>query len=209
MKKVLCVIVFAVLALSMQAQKLNYGVRAGMNMTNLNEDNVDYKMRVGFHIGAAVDYELKSSMFLESGLYLTTKGAKLDGSDEDEKYEEKTNIMYLQLPVLFSYKYDLGSDDLKLHGKIGPYFALGLAAKIKSEYKYADESEKETIKGFGDGDDKTGIKRGDAGLMLGVGLSKGNYYVGLNYELGLTNINAYDGDKIHTRNFNISLGYNF
>lgn len=213
MKKVLCVVVVCILTLGVQAQKLNYGVRLGVNMANLNGDKDsgwdDNKMRMGFHVGAAVDYELKNSMFLESGLYLTMKGMKYEDSEEGERYEEKCNITYLQLPVLFSYKYDLGNNDLKLHGKIGPYFALGLASKIKMEYKDENGSEKATVKGFGDDDDKTGLKRGDAGLMFGVGLSKGNYYVGLNYELGLTNISAYDGGKIHTRNFNVSLGYNF
>lgn len=219
MKKVLYVMALVVLTLGVQAQNLNYGVRFGMNASKLKgnkESDIDndFKGRIGFHVGAAVDYEFMTSMFVESGLYITTKGAKYDKDGEEYKY----NVTYLQLPILYSYKYDLGISDLKLHGKIGPYFALGLAAKQKYEDSY-DPDYNYTAKGFGKSDNnsndaKTGLKRGDVGFLLGMGVSKGHYYLGLNYELGFVNIDAYSSEsdykgKVHTRNFSISLGYNF
>lgn len=214
MKKSLLVIALVAMVYGLQAQEINWGARLGVNFSKLNGNDhsgykEDYKGRVGFHLGVAADYEFRESMFVESGLYITTKGLKYDKDD----VTDKLNITYLQLPVLYTYKYDLGNE-LKLHGKIGPYVAIGLAAKNK--YEDSDYPEdNETLKGFGKGEDKTGLKRGDFGFLLGIGVSKGNYYLGVNYELGLVNIDAYnsEGDdgksKIHTRNFNISLGYNF
>ena len=208
MKRILSVIAFVAIICSVQAQEINWGARLGINFSKLNGDEDsgmkdDYKGRVGFHIGVAADYEFRSSMFVESGLYITTKGVKYDKEGETNKY----NVTYLQLPVLYTYKYDLGNE-LKLQGKVGPYAALGLAAKNKYEdSEYPDDNY--TDKGFGDGKDKTGLKRGDFGFLLGIGLSKGHYYLGLNYELGVLNICAYDDGKVRTRNFNISLGYNF
>ncbi len=185
-----------------------WGIRLGINAAKLSGNEKsgldDYKGRIGFHLGVAVNYEFKASMSLESGLYLTTKGTKYD----EDGIKDKFNVVYLQIPVLYNYQCDLGND-ISLQGKIGPYFALGLSAKNKWEIE--DEGS-ETLKGFGKGDEddpKTGLKRGDAGVMLGVGISKGNYYLGLNYERGLVNINAYDEGKVHTRNFSVSLGYNF
>lgn len=213
MKRILSVIAFVVIVYGVQAQEINWGARLGVNFSKLAGDKKtdldDFKGRVGFHVGVAADYEFRESMFVESGLYLTTKGAKYDKEGIKEKY----NVTYLQLPVLYTYKYDLGND-LKLQGKVGPYVALGLAAKSKYEdSEYPDDNS--TNKGFGKSDkndEKTGLKRGDFGFLLGVGVSKGKYYLGLNYEIGLTNINAHtdsDDGKIKTRNFNISLGYNF
>lgn len=195
---------------------VNWGVRFGMNVSKLKGDKDtdldDFKGRIGFHLGVAADYEFRNSMFLESGLYITTKGAKHDDDDEYEEWKDKYNITYLQLPVLYAFKYDLGNDT-KFHIKAGPYFAVGLAAKNKWEVTYRGETEKEDTKGFGkgkEGDYKTGLKRGDVGLLFGVGISMKQYYLGMNYEVGLTNINAYDDEgKIKTGSFNISLGYNF
>lgn len=228
MRKLLLVVLLFTTVCDLKAQEINWGARVGMNISKFGGDSEwdDYKSKIGFHLGVAADYELKESLFLESGLYLTTKGAKF----KEGGFKDKYNVTYLQLPILATYKYDLGND-LKLHGKIGPYFALGLAAKNKmsgdfdwddddydwSDYSlmtkaggyddYNDSSDDDKVKGFGE--DKTGLKRGDIGLLFGIGISKGNYYLGLNYELGLSNISAYDEGKAKTRSFNISLGYNF
>lgn len=74
-------------------------------------------------------------MFLESELYVTVKGAKYKETEDNYKWEEKYNITYLQLPVLYSQEYKL-QNDVKIHAKIGPYFAIGLAAKNKWEEGY-------------------------------------------------------------------------
>lgn len=217
MKKLLLAVAFMTSLYGANAQSqndgnLNVGVHLGMNISSVNGDKTmdDYKSKIGFHLGVAADYKLIESLFLESGLYVTTKGAKYKKDGIKNIY----SLTYLQLPVLATYKYELGND-LKLHGKVGPYFALGVAAKNKWEDSDSPE-EAETIKGFGkssDDKEKTGLKRGDIGLMLGIGASKGHYYLGLNYELGLTNL-CIEEDwgkdaKAKNRNFTITLGYNF
>lgn len=209
MKRLLCVAMFLIVVSGAKAQEINWGARLGMNVSNASGDKQwdDYKSKIGFHVGVAADYELMQSLFLESGLYISTKGARYKENDIKDTY----SLTYLQLPVLAAYKFDLGNE-FKLHVKAGPYLALGLGAKNK----FKDSSypaDNETIKGFGKGDDKTGIKRFDAGLLFGAGVSRGNYYLGLNYELGLSNLCIKDewgtNAKLRNRNFNISLGYNF
>lgn len=69
-------------------------------------------------------------------------------------------------------------NDIKIHAKIGPYFAIGLAAKNKWEEGYRSNSDKHEVKGFGKGDEEeceTGLKRGDIGFLLGLGVTKGHY----------------------------------
>lgn len=191
--------VFSVSAQGFESGKINFGARLGLNISKFGGDGQDdYKSRIGFRLGVAADYEFVESMYIESGLYVTTKGAKLEEGDVKDKY----NVIYLQLPILYSYKYDLGNE-LKIGGKIGPYLAVGLAAK--NEWEEPDNDDK--VKGFGE--DKTGLKAFDAGLLIGAEISKGKYSLGLQYELGLANISAYSGDKAHTGCFSITLGYNF
>lgn len=208
MKRLLFAIAFTACVCGANAQgfndgKVNLGVRLGMNISKLGGDKGwdNYKSKIGFRLGVAADYEFYHSMFVESGLYVTTKGAKWKEGSEKNTF----NLTYLQLPILYSYKYNLGND-LMLNGKIGPYLAVALSAKDKyKDSEYPDDDE--TTKGFGK--DKTGLKAFDAGLQIGIGASKGRYSLGLNYEIGLANISAFTDDKTHTGCFNITLGYNF
>jgi hypothetical protein len=221
MRKLFLLVAFAFIGTIVSAQEVNWnwGVKARVNFNSFggNELWKEYGNKTGFNVGAFAEIELKKSIFLESGLYLSTKGTKL----KEEGIEDKFNLMYLQLPVLGVYKYEL-KNDFKLFGKFGPYFGLGLSAKNKGgmDWGWDDEddysllsddddydSDDETIKGFGE--DKTGLKRGDFGLLLGIGVQKGKYSLGLNYELGLLNISSFKEAKTKNRTFSISIGYTF
>lgn len=147
---------------------------------------------------------------------------------------EKWNLNYLQLPILASYRFTL-TDNIKLHINAGPYVAVGLGGKMKFEA----DGEKYDIKAFGtskggdyddewdyyasgwddeddyydeEGSEKGGLKRFDAGLTLGAGVSVNKFYIGLSYDLGLANIaekKEWPDMKIRNRNFSIGVGYNF
>lgn len=211
-----------------QEKKVSFGVRAGMNISGINDKYTgeldgasasdyesDFKSRVGFHVGVVMDWQLAGNFYLQPGLYYTTRGGKIDESQEDYKYEEKWRMGYLQLPVLASYRFNI-SDKVKWHVNAGPYVALGLGGKVK----YNDDGDKYDIKMFGttpddaedDSDYKNGIKRFDAGLSFGMGVSINKVYVGVVYDLGLCNIadkDAWKDYKIRNRNFAITVGYNF
>lgn len=236
MKKLLVIIVCSLAAISMaNAQKVNFGVRAGMNVANAGGDfkdkeyvgeDTDFKSKIGFHVGVIADIELSKSFYLQPGLYFTTKGLKSEYKEEGYDYSEKTNynLNYLELPILASYRFDI-ADNIKWHINAGPYFALGVGGKVKvteidegdkTEYKYdafgvADEDSDE---------EKGGLKRFDAGLSFGTGISLNKIYIGIKYDLGLVNIadkkvwGGYGDDgnknlKIKNRNFAVSVGYTF
>lgn len=212
------------------AQESGFGVRASLNLSNVNNKytgevasgesksdyEYDFKNRVGFNIGLIYDWGVSESFYIQPGLYFTTRGAKVKESEEGYKYEEKWNLNYLQLPILASYRIAL-SDNVKWHINAGPYLAVGLGGKVKWEETDEDGKNKGDYKAFGttseDSDEeKGGLKRFDAGLSFGTGVSINKFYVGLTYELGL--INAADKKewkdyKMKNRNFSIGVGYNF
>lgn len=208
----------------------------------------DPKSKAGFNIGVIYDWGLTEHFYIQPGLYYTMKGAKAKDSDSEEDYswESKMNInlSYLELPVLASYRMNL-TDNIKWQINAGPYFAVGVGGKFKFESKESEDGESFTEKydykafgsssknaGFDEDDEgnivvhgvKGDLKKFDFGLSFGTGVSFDKFYVGIKYDLGLTNIADKDAEqykkytedgkedgsyKIKNGNFAISVGYNF
>ena len=98
---------------------------------------------------------------------------------------------------------------LQLQINAGPYFAYGVGGKIKEEYD-GDSDEYDYFGSYDD--DSYGVKRFDMGVQFGAGLTFGNrYYLGVSYQLGLTNIadGADDDYSLKNKNLMVSIGYNF
>ncbi len=226
MKKTLLVIACAVLSLTASAQRassssssffstekaeggVKFGIRAGLNMANMSasDDNgtsISPGSRTAFHVGVTADIPLMQSLYVQTGLFLQSKGYKF----EEDEYTETVKPMYLEIPVLASYRYDF-SDALQLQINAGPYFGYGIGGKAKIEIEDYDSVEGDF---FGDDDDQFGAKRFNCGLQFGAGLTLSNhYYLGFAYQLGLSNImdTNDDYDNVKDRNWMISIGYNF
>ena len=201
MKKLRLSLVVAMLAIVTAASaQLNLGIKGGVNMSNLYGDELtDKNMKVGFHVGLAADYDFAPSMALQTGLFFTTKGAKvvydfpiigqIDGT---------VNSLNLQLPVHFAYKQEVTPGTrIVLHG--GPYVAYGVGGKISS----GDTDLGDT---FGD---NGLLKPFDAGLGLGVGAEFGRFLVDVGWDMGLVNIANFDGGNLKNQNAYLSLGFKF
>ena len=181
-------------------EKVAFGVRAGLNVNSLSVSGESgWKSRVGYHVGAVMDWNVAKNFYVQPGLYFTTRGAK----SSDEGWEQKINMNYLQIPISVAYRFPL-SETVKLDINVGPYVALGVGGKIK----FSESGDSEEIKAFG----SEGLcKRFDAGLRFGAGVHIRKLCVGLCYDLGLANIarESGEGEKIKNGSFQISLGYNF
>ena len=211
MKKIVMLAVMAAgIVFSATAQESGFGIRASLNLSNVNNKydgevaseesksdyEYDFKNRVGFNIGLIYDWGISESFYIQPGLYFTTRGAKIEESEEDYKYEEKWKLNYLQIPILASYRIAL-TDNVKWHINAGPYLAVGVGGKVKWEETYDGDTDKGDYKAFGTADEdsdeeKGGLKRFDAGLSFGTGVSINKFYIGLTYDLGL--VNAADKD---------------
>lgn len=201
MKRLTMILAFCALCIgSVSAQ--DFGVRAGLNIASVGPDNQGLKSKVGFNVGAVVDINLTGSLYLQPGLYISTKGY----TAEDDLYtkDKKSTLGYIEMPVLLSYKLDLGSAALRFDA--GPYFAFGAFGKIKSTAIYTGEeySYKNFDKDEGD------VKKFDTGLRLGAGAEFGQLYAGLGFEFGFVNLAEDDANiTLKNRCFMINLGYNF
>lgn len=229
MKKLLLVLALTTgiaFASNAQDKKLSLGVRAGVNVSSIRADGTiggydisdeyDFKSRTGFHVGAVLDWNVCGNFYIQPGLYFTTRGGKAEEADDDYSYEEKWNMSFLQVPILASYRFDL-SDKVKWHINAGPYIGVGLGGKVKWEENDMGDTDSGDYDMFGTADDnsdeeKNGLKRFDAGLSFGTGVSFSNVYIGVSYDLGLCNLadkKAWDKAKFKNGNFAVSVGYNF
>lgn len=200
--RTLCIAVAATLfSTAIFAQsKTTFGIRAGVNFQNLNgkdenDDNLDNKLKTGFNAGVNAEIPVGIDFYLQPGVLFSTKGAKLGDSDT------KINLSYVEVPVNFIYKPELGTGRMVLG--FGPYAAYAVGGKIKDPDADIE---------FGDQPDE--LKRFDAGANLLAGYEFSNKLsFQLNAGLGLVNIsNRPSGDNKSTlknTGFGVSLGYRF
>lgn len=186
-------------------KKVTIGPRVGLNISSVTGDVEDIKSKVGFNVGAAVDFNIVKSFSITTGLFYSTKGAKSEWKDDELTEKNTVNVGYLELPVYASYRLNF-NESSQLQVNFGPYFAFGVNGKSTYEYKYWDDTEKEKEDVFGD---DGYLNRFDCGLGVGVSYVIKNVYVGLSYQFGLTNIAKDSDGKIKNSNFGISVGYNF
>jgi hypothetical protein len=228
-------LVFVAFAFQTQAQ-MKFGLKAGINAAgikqnfNSSQDEYDTNMRLGFHIGATVDYGVSDVLSVQPGLLLSSKGYSSDlkdGLDDDEtiKGYDRHSFNYLEIPINFAYK----MNDLQFYA--GPYLAFGIGGKNKWDYTYEWDGDSENYSdeyaykailgdvGEGDlGDDEEAYSALDFGLNLGVGYETGPILLNLGYSLGLGNLTPgyedyddYDPNdyKISNRVITISASYFF
>ena len=178
--------------------EVKYGINAGVNLSNMSGD-YDGDAKVGFQIGATVDYYLTQELFLQSGLSFTTKGLKF--GDEASLANLKISASYLQLPIRLGYAIPV-SDGFSVNFNAGPYLAYGIAGNRKlAILGFTDEGDT-----FGD---KGSLERFDFGIGGGVGAEFNAITVNLGYEYGIANASSVDNISAHNTNAFLTVGYKF
>lgn len=177
----------------MSSASTYWGIRLGFVSANISGDNYDLGSRVGMTLGAVAGIKCSPSLpiFLESGLYYSSKGAK--NKDINVRSD------YLEIPVLMKYGIATGVQDLSVLPYIGPTFNFGIAGQTKTPGGKHDT--------FGSEDNR--LKRFDVGIKLGCGVEYQMVYAELGYHWGVTNISNIDEASAHNRAFYMNIGINF
>ncbi|SEW08596.1 porin family protein [Chitinophaga arvensicola] len=194
----------AVLVASLSFGQAKWGIVAGPQFSSiasknavLNSGKETSSILTGIRAGITVDIPLADEFYIGTGLLYSGKGGKAKNSDV------KTTLSYLELPLHFMFKPEVGSGKLVLSA--GPYFAYGVGGKIKN-----------TILGdLNVYDDEALLakqKRFDAGVGINVGYEMPmGLYFGLNTDLGLVNTaeNTDNDRRFKNTSFGVSVGYKF
>lgn len=194
-------------------------VLGGGNYTNLaykqgsGADIEDtYKEKIGFHVGAYLDYVLNKDksqeIVVEGGLLFDTKGSVQDQSEIGIPIENTWSTYYVDVPVLLKYRYRFRSLN-KVYIGVGPYVGFGLFGNKKIKQEGQDQTS-ESIK-WGNDDAQHDMKRLDYGATARVGfLAVSGLDISVSYDYGIPNI-ASMGRNIEMKNrvMRLSVGYNF
>lgn len=223
MKKVLGILMISALTISATAQKTY--IQGGLNLANITKtedgQTQDNNILPTFNVGIMHQFSLSPVIGLETGLLFEGKGAKAETyftSSTDNNYiKSKFNPLYFQVPLNLLLKVPMGAGS-QLYFNAGPYAAIGVAGKSKTESKIlgVNSTSESNIKftstdpNVDDGAyDK--LKRFDFGLNFGAGIALKHLIIKANYGLGLTKINSTEtnnnaNDKNKYRTVSISVG---
>lgn len=155
-----------------------FGVKGGVNFTNLYVDNVDdTNMLTSFNAGVFVELPITQGVAIVPELNYSRKGSEVQNTILTETYKSKFKLSYLEMPVLL--KLNL-VPNFNLHA--GPYVAYLLNAKTDVVDENGDNVESFEY----DTDD---FNKLDFGLSAGLGFDFNNFGIGARYNYGLSEIN--------------------
>lgn len=203
MKKIIFVGV-AVLSFGIStAQKVDFGVKGGLNVSTLTGDVEDLDPKIGFHLGGFAEIKLNEKFSIQPELMFSTQGAKAEYIDDFEGFavniEENLKINYIVLPIMAKYYVSE-----KFSIQAGPQIGFLISAKDEITASFEGESQSEEI------DIKDETKSIDFGLNLGFGYNfTDKLFADARYNIGLSSIP--DDSEVDVKNgvFQLSLGYRF
>lgn len=205
------------LTASAQTSPVKFGVKAGATFSNMSFSGSGVsetgKLNTSFYVGGTVDIPVSDMFSVQPGLLYIGKGTKDSGDfselgeNAEGKAEATINPFYLEIPLNIVANFESGSG--KFFVGAGPYYAIGVAGKVKVKGISGSTSVevKDDIE-YGDG---KAFKRGDFGVNLLTGYQLNNgFNIHAGYGLGLSNIINADGEgKAKNRVLSVGVGFSF
>ena len=207
MKKSILLIISSLLILSnLDAQKSAVILKGGLNLANVtiseNGRVDDAKTLASFQAGFIGDIGLGDFVSLQPGLLVTGKGSKTQsGESTDANYfKATTNPIYLEIPLNLVFKFG-ANEGPNFFAGAGPYFAIGIAGKNKTEGKFLGtafsnegniewSNDDPTTLDYEEGAGFGIMKRFDYGLNGIAGIDLKKAVLSVNYGLGLAKLQS-------------------
>lgn len=206
MKKIIvCATLSSFAFFSSYAQKSSAILKGGVNLANVSVTDKggidDAKMLTSFQVGIIADVEIADFLALQPGVVFTGKGSKTQFGDANSAtyWRATSNPYYVEVPVNLVFKTPTG--DSKFFAGAGPYIAMGIAGKNKTEGKYLGVAYKSESNIEWSNDDPTTLndeegagfgimKRFDYGLNGLIGVETSNIVISAQYGLGLAKLQS-------------------
>lgn len=157
-----------------------FGIKGGVNMSNLYSDSDDINDENalwGFNAGVFAAFPIADNVFIQPEILYTTKGAELDYESDAITGAAKFKLNYIEVPLLVRFNL---TENFNIH--VGGYASYLVNAKLTNETENGDDFE------FDEELDADDFERFDAGLSAGVGVDFNPISIGLRYNYGLTTV---------------------
>lgn len=203
-----------IISATLNAQKVKLGIKGGLNIASVGvkNENVSGEItpKAGFHAGLYFDCPLMANkLYFRPEIIYSNQGYKFSGTSYNAKINEKANINYLAIPLMFSYQ-----PVKKLSIDFGPQVSFLLSSKSVIDYSFVDVVSGNPVSGSETVDNKDETKSIELGLNIGLGYKiTPKMSISGRYNFGLTMLNERvpnaTSPNIEVRNkvFQISLGY--
>ncbi|MCM1067727.1 MAG: PorT family protein [Muribaculaceae bacterium] len=207
-------------------EKFTFGLRAGMGIGGFSSSDpyrliggnkssnwdMETKQQVTYNVGAIFDIPVyrKWGLSAQTGLWFTERHTKFNGTNSHNSTTWRNldlKAMYLQLPIQIGYHYNFKG--VNVQALFGPFLEYRLGDGNSKAVKKKDENKTDA---FSSDDNAFSW-----GLSFGLGAEYRHIYLGIKYDLGLTNY--YDGSNKDRKDdqqldlkgnmFSIVLGWNF
>ena len=205
MRRVSFILAFFLIVSNVEAQS-DLQIRGGVNLANVSTTSDgkvdDANTLTSFHVGILGDVHLASVFHLQPGIFFTGKGSKLEiGRPTENFYAKQTsNPYYIEVPVNLVVKLPFNDESHFFFGA-GPYGAIGIAGKAKTERKVLNFTSKTenniefsnddpTTFGEEEGTGLGVLKRFDYGLNGVVGVEGKRVVLSAGYGLGLAKLQS-------------------
>ncbi|MBT8259479.1 MAG: PorT family protein [Bacteroidia bacterium] len=195
MKKAVLILVALLFSFSSNAQGVQLGPKAGVNLSTFSGDETDdLSSKFGIHFGVVAEFGISETFSVQPEVIYSAQGAEYE---ESEGYDGKFKFNYLNVPVLAKVEVTDG-----LHLEAGPQ--IGFLLTAEDEYDDgAGDSGTDDIKEF--------FKGTDFAVAVGASYKMASgLFFGARYNIGVTDIWDVDsGISNQTSVFQFSLGYLF
>ena len=195
MKKVFVLIAAAIVSMSAMAQ-VQFGAKAGVDMTNFWGEDADHGMKLGYQVGLMMEYKFNPHFAIAPEVVFAAQGGKTkaldfdwNGHDLDLKTTDcKFTTNYINVPVMLKYY-------------VSPSFSIDFGPQVGfNVYNKASIGDHDAI------DLKEVTNTVDFGVGLGGTYNlTDNAFVQARYTMGMTNV--FDIDDSHEKNGNIQLAF--
>jgi hypothetical protein len=206
-KFVITVVMVTSIYLQAGAQKVSFGIQAGLSLANMHEtyDGESHKgdFRPGAIIGATSDIPIAEHFNFQPSINFLQKGSKQEGYN----YTEKITLNYIEIPFNISYYHQFPR--IQVFAGAGPAAALAISGK--EEQNKNGTLSRYTLH-FGNNPDEDDLRSLDFGanFLTGVKLKNG-LFLRISYNHGMCTLIPAGNEHGTLKNnyLGFSLGYMF
>lgn len=220
MKKIY-LLLFALVAMTSlaSAQGLDkgwWGIRGGVNFSNLSSADYSTDYYTGYTVGATYSLPISKSIpiYIESGLYFQHRGARDKGFLTDAGEDSTLKMYEFEVPLQLGFAAPI-SGKWSIHPFVGLYYSVAVNGKFEIGDDEFDPYKDELLQTLRDVEpvEQQLLHRSDFGLRMGVSVLYNRYLLGFAYDAGLTNLYSKDlrdqGYEAQAGSFTLQVGYNF